>query len=131
MLLGELEKMVLNYFWTVAEADVKQVHGHFSRQRPGSLNTIQSTLDRLFKKELLTREKRGHAFVYSAACSRQAFIGRLVHSATRDFISPGQDNLVAAFVSLSSQLDDEQLNELEETIRRYEERNGLGKPRHD
>jgi len=57
MILGDLEKRVLQYLWEVAEADAKQVHGALTQSQGGSLNTIQSTLDRLFKKKLLTRQK--------------------------------------------------------------------------
>lgn len=120
MHLGELEKLVLNYFWTVPSADAKQVHQHFAEQRGGSLNTIQSTLDRLFKKGLLGREKVAHAFLYSAASTRSAFIGQLVRSVSKDFVSTDEDNLLAAFVSLSAKLDDQQLSDLEATIRQYE-----------
>ncbi len=122
MLLGELEKLILNYFWSVPQADAKQTHSYFSAQRGGSLNTIQSTLDRLYKKKLLHREKQGHAYIYSAACSRSEFIGRLVRSVTEDFIQPGKDDLLAAFVSLSSELDEKQFADLEATIRAYENR---------
>ena len=62
MNLGELEKLVLNYFWSVDIADAKEVHTYFERQRGGSLNTIQSTLDRLYKKGLLKRKKESHAY---------------------------------------------------------------------
>ncbi|MFT6307321.1 MAG: putative transcriptional regulator [Pseudohongiellaceae bacterium] len=120
MILGELEKLVLNYFWTVSGADAKQVHEYFVEQRGGSLNTIQTTLDRLFKKGLLNRQKIGHAFHYSAANSRKAFIGQLILSVTQDFVSSDEDNLLAAFVSVSSDLDDQQLGELEATILEYE-----------
>lgn len=122
MQLGDLEKLVLNYFWSVPQANAKQVHAHFSEQRGGSLNTIQSTLDRLYKKDLLKREKRGHAFIYSAASSRNAFIGKLVQSVTQDFIQPGEDDLLAAFVSRAAELDESQLSKLEEAIREYERR---------
>ncbi len=120
MNLGELEKLVLNHFWTISSADAKEVHEYFSEQRNGSLNTIQSTLDRLFRKGLLNRKKVGHAFQYSAANSRNVFIGQLVKSVTQDFLGPDEDNLLAAFVGLSSELNDQQLNELEATIREYE-----------
>lgn len=120
MQLGDLEKLLLNYFWSEQEADAKQVHSHFSEQRGGSLNTIQSTLDRLYKKKLLNRHKRGHAFVYSAACTRNQFISTLIYSVTEDFVQPGQENLLAAFVSRAAMLDEVQLAELEDTIREYE-----------
>jgi len=120
MRLGELEKLVLNYFWSVTYSDAKQVHTHFSKKRGGTLNTIQSTLDRLYKKGLLRREKHGHAYVYSAGCTRSEFIGKLVRSVTEDFVQPGEDDLLAAFVSLTTDLDEPQLSKLEATIREYE-----------
>lgn len=57
MQLGKLEKIVLQYLWNKKEADAKQVHSVLGVPRGNSLNTIQSTLDRLFKKELLSRSK--------------------------------------------------------------------------
>ena len=119
MRLGELEKLVLNYFWGVERADAKQVYAHFEQQRGGTLNTIQSTLDRLFKKGLLLRKKESHAYQYSAAASRKAFIGQLIRDVTRDFTGDNEDSLLAAFVSLSTELDEAQLEKLDKSIQAY------------
>ena len=114
MLLGELEKQVLQYLWDTDQADAKQVHAHFKKRRGGSLNTIQSTLDRLFKKGLLLREKHGHAFQYMAAIERQAFIGQLIMDVTSDFSTDDKNPLLAAFTSMSSAFNEDQLDELEQ-----------------
>lgn len=119
MKLGELEKLVLNYFWHNQDADVKTVFKFFARSRGGSLNTIQSTLDRLFKKGLLVRTKQSHAFVYNAAMDQQQFIGQLITQVTQDFTNDHQDSLATAFVSLSTQFDDQQLDKLEQQIRAH------------
>jgi predicted transcriptional regulator len=116
MLLGELEKQVLQYLWDTDQADAKQVHTHFKKRRGGSLNTIQSTLDRLFKKGLLRREKQGHAFQYMAAVERQAFIGQLIKDITSDFRAADENPLLAAFTSISSEFNEDQLEELERLI---------------
>ncbi|MET1255519.1 BlaI/MecI/CopY family transcriptional regulator [Aliikangiella maris] len=60
MRLGELEKLLLNYFWDNHQADAKAVHAYFEKQRGGTLNIIQSTLDRLYRKGLLKRQKVTH-----------------------------------------------------------------------
>lgn len=125
MRLGELEKAVLHYFWEYSEADVKQVHAYFSAIRPGSLNTIQSTLDRLYKKGLLKREKRSHAYVYRKALEKEIFVGRLVVDVAQDFLDPSENILQAAFASLSSDLTDEDFDELEALIEAH--RNPVGK----
>ena len=122
MKLGELEKQLLKYFWQFSNGDVKKVYQYFSPRRGGSLNTIQSTLDRLFKKGLLHRDKVGHAFVYRAALAQHEFIGQLIKDVTADFIDEQQDGLAAAFVSLSTQFDDQQLVELEQMIKQHRQR---------
>ena len=116
MLLGELEKQVLQYLWETDQADAKQVHAYFKKSRGGSLNTIQSTLDRLFRKGLLRREKQGHAFQYTAAVARQVFIGQLIKDITTDFSAADENPLLAAFTSMSSEFNEVQLEELERLI---------------
>ena len=116
MILGELEKRVLQYLWKATDADAKQVHAVLTMRQGGMLNTIQSTLDRLFKKDLLTRKKRGHAYYYRAKVGREELIAQLIQNVTSDFISEGEDHLIAAFSSFSAGLDDDRLSQLEKLI---------------
>lgn len=118
MQLGELEKLVLTYLWEHGPADAKQVHEHFKKTRGGSLNTIQSTLDRLHKKTILAREKQGHAYHYRTAMEKTAFLGELIRSVTQDF-SPDHNHVLAAFVSLSADLDEAHLDRLEALIKDF------------
>ena len=88
VILGELEKQVLNYLWDNDEANAKQVHTAFNAERPGSLNTIQSTLERLYKKKLLSRRKSSHAYIYRPRVKREALMARLIRDA--DLTPPAQ-----------------------------------------
>ena len=128
MRLGELEKQVLNYFWQVDEADAKTVYEHFEPIRGGSLNTIQSTLDRLYKKHLLLRNKSGHAFRYQAAADRKAFIGQLIRQVTEDFTGDDHESLLSAFVSLTAELDESHLDRLEQEIVALREQTAVKEP---
>jgi len=119
MNLGELEKQVLKYFWEIDVADAKQVFAYFKQSRGGTLNTIQSTLDRLFKKGLLIRNKEGHAFQYRSAKPRKAFISELIKDVTHDFTLGDEDSILSTFVSLSTELNEEQLDRLEKLIQDY------------
>ena len=116
MQLGELEKQVLHYLWQHESADAKQVHQAFEKERGGSLNTIQSTLDRLYKKQLLSRFKQGQAFQYQAKVERHALIGQLIKNVTNDFVADDESSLVAAFSSMSSKFNESQLDKLEALI---------------
>lgn len=119
MVLGELEKQVLNRLWSVGAADAKQIHAALGEKRGCSLNTIQSTLDRLYKKQLLARQKQGHAFLYQARVDREELVARLIRDITSDFVSQSNDSLMAAFVSLSADLGDNELDRLEIMIREH------------
>lgn len=115
MQLGELEKQVLQHLWTESEADAKQVHAVLGLSRDSSLNTIQSTLERLFKG-LLSRTKQGHAYFYRAKVDREALIAKLITNVTSDFVEEGEHSLIAAFSSVSANLNDAQLDILEHLI---------------
>lgn len=127
MQIGELEKLVLQYLWKHDCADVKAVFTHFEKIRGGSLNTYQSTLDRLYKKELLSRHKVGNAFQYYPKVERQDLIGQLIQSVTSDFISDEENSLIAAFSSMSKDCNEEQLNRLEALIGVQREKLSQGK----
>jgi predicted transcriptional regulator len=118
MLLGELEQQVLQYLWTVKGANAKQVHCVITKLRGGSHNTTQSTLERLFKKGLLAREKQGHAYVYRTQVEREDLIATLIRSVTGNFVEEGESSMVAAFSCVSAELDEAQLDELEQLIER-------------
>lgn len=116
MQIGELEKLVLQYLWQHKSADVKQVYTYFNKIRGGSLNTYQSTLDRLYKKELLSRHKVINAYQYQAKVGKCDLIGQLIRSVTNDFIADDDSSLVAAFSSMSKDFSEEQLTKLEVLI---------------
>jgi len=116
--LGDLEIAVLEEIWRCGAADAKTVHARVGRAREISLNTVQSTLERLFRKALLQREKISHAYEYSAAVSRQELIGQLVESTVRRVAGAQPDAVLSAFVDLAARADEAQLSRLERLIAR-------------
>lgn len=116
MHLGELEKMLLNYLWQERLADAKAVYEHFEPNRGGSLNTIKSTLDRLYKKGLLSRTKSGHSFSYSPAIERKTLLNSLFTGIANELANNDSDAVLEAFVDISTQLDEKSLQRLEHLI---------------
>lgn len=114
--LGDLEFAVLEDIWSFGASDAKSVHARIGRSRSITLNTIQSTLERLFRKALLQREKISHAYQYSAKLSREELISKLVESAVLRVAGSKPDALLAAFVDLAARADDDQLERLEKMI---------------
>jgi len=116
--LGDLEIAVLEDIWRFGASDAKTVYARVGRSRSITLNTVQSTLERLFRKRILQREKISHAYEYSAKLSRSELIHKMVESTVRRVAGPQPDALLSAFADLAARADDDQLKRLEEMIAR-------------
>jgi predicted transcriptional regulator len=81
-----------------------------------SLNTVQSTLERLFRKGLLTREKVSHAFVYTPALERRALMVRLIGDLVETLSDGRPEPMLGAFVDLAAQVDSKNLARLEQLL---------------
>ena len=115
--LGSLERDVMTVVWDGGETNVKDVTGKLSS--PVAYTTVMTTMDRLFKKRLLTRRKVGRAFVYRAAATRneieEAVVTELVQSL---FNRPGNGPLplLSSLVDAVSDKDRALLDDLERLI---------------
>lgn len=115
-LLGELETAVMNHLWSGGEGDAKAVHSALGKRRGITLNTIQSTLKRLFEKDLLERDKISHAHVYRARVSREEFHRGLLGELVEDLMQRHADSLVSAFVDITERAGPEHLARLEALV---------------
>jgi len=127
--LGQLELAVLNYLWAHETCCVKSLHAAIGIQRGISLNTVQSTLERLFKKKLLSRIKVSHAYQYKAAVDRTQLLTRRLDDITSEIageIADGQTNFVlAAFIEFTARLDDTSLERLEQLITQHKNKDNV------
>ena len=122
--LGALEMAVLDRLWSVGPADVAAMHAAIGVPRGLASNTIQSTLERLFRKGLADRRKIGRAFEYSARITRSEWLMRALGGVLD--ATPGADGetLHAAFVDLVERAGDSSLAALEERIRQRRRERG-------
>lgn len=114
--LGDLELAVLEDVWDAGAVEAKSVHGRVGVERGISLNTVQSTLERLHRKGLLRRAKVSHAYQYEAGLERQELLGRLIESTAGRVRALGTDALMSAFVDVASRAGDAQLRQLEALV---------------
>lgn len=122
--LGELELAVLDHLWTTEDADVHETHAAVGKRRGISTNTVGSALERLYKKELLSREKVSHAYRYRAVLDRETFRARKVLDAAGGMRALSKSGLLAAFVDLVADSDERALVELERLVRVKREDSG-------
>jgi predicted transcriptional regulator len=73
--LGPLETKVLDVLWGSGRAvTVRHVLAAFPQL---AYTTLMTTLDRLYRKGVLIRRRRGRAFVYEPRCSREQMLNEL------------------------------------------------------
>lgn len=116
--LGELELRVMASVWRLPGIEAKQVQERLAQRQHSSLSTIQSTLERLVRKGLLDRHKRGHAFVYTACVSRAELLGRLLKDVIGLLHDGNPDTILSSFVNAASRIDTTALDQLEQMIQR-------------
>lgn len=111
--LGKLEREVLEETWRRGEVSVGEVHQSFGERF--AYTTLMTTLDRLFKKHILSRRKEGRAFLYSPRISREEFerhVAEDIIDGLLDGDTGGAEPLLACIVDTVSERDRELLDTL-------------------
>lgn len=117
MALGPLENEVMEIAWTRAESSVSDVIARLGR--PLAYTTVMTTLDRLFRKGLLTRRKVDRAFLYAAAMSKPEWQQKLAGEFVSEYLA-GPENmggmLISCLIDAAGQHDPALLDELTRKI---------------
>jgi predicted transcriptional regulator len=117
---GPLEWRVLEALWTrEAAASVRDLEGEFPEL---AYTTLMTTLDRLYRKGVLERQRSGRAFHYSPRLTRTELDQRRAVSALDSLLAPGTDPadvrpVLSHLVESVGARDRELLGELERLVR--------------
>jgi predicted transcriptional regulator len=116
--LGPLEQRLLREIWARGNATVREL------LREGHLNiaytTVMTTLDRLYKKRLLSREADGRAFRYAPSVTPQEMQRAAAGQAIRQLLESGAASSLplSYLVEAVSEHDVQLLDELQELVER-------------
>jgi predicted transcriptional regulator len=116
--LGPLEADVMDVLWNRAECNVRDVIQVLGR--PLAYTTVMTTLDRLYKKGLLSRRKIERAFIYAPRLTRQEWEQKLAGDFLAAFLAgpqPSGDALISFLVDAVGTRDEALLDELERKIK--------------
>ncbi|HEY1808786.1 MAG TPA: BlaI/MecI/CopY family transcriptional regulator [Acidobacteriaceae bacterium] len=116
--LGRREREVLAVLRELGSATVQQVVEHLDASL--AYTTVMTTLDRLFRKGLLEREKVNRAFLYSPSLSARDLEEQRAAHLIRRFFSESDsqpDVLVSCLVDAVHDYNTDLLDQLESSIR--------------
>jgi predicted transcriptional regulator len=116
--LGKLERQVLEETWQRTEVSVRDIYLAFEEKI--AYTTLMTTLDRLYKKQILERRKDGRAFLYAAAVSREEFEHGIREDVIDGLLGRGADRVepvLACIVDTISERDRELLDELDRLVK--------------
>lgn len=79
---GDLEAVIMDRVWAHdAPVTVRDLFDELQRERPIAYTTVMSTMDNLYRKGWLARERDGKAYRYTAVASREEYSARLMREA--------------------------------------------------
>src|SRR5262249_36221242 len=118
--LGALEQDVMNIVWSAGEVSVREACARLGTTI--AYTTVMTTLDRLFKKRLLSRRKVGQAFVYRAVATRDEIEGAIAAELVDDLLRRHANEPLPVLSSLVDAVSDRDLSLLDELERLVREK---------
>jgi predicted transcriptional regulator len=124
--LGPLEERLLEALWERGNATVRDL---IEAACPDlAYTTVMTTLDRLFKKNLLSRQAEGRAFRYTPRFTREELHREVACEAFRQLLdaSPASSLPLSYLVEILTERDAQLLDDLRQVVdaKRRELRNG-------
>jgi len=110
---GPLEMRLLELLWARATAaTVREVQRACSGL---AYTTVMTTLDRLYRKRLLLRERAGRAFVYAPRCTRDELLSEMMSGHVSDLLGASKHSgvILSTLVRAVRETDAALLDELD------------------
>jgi BlaI family transcriptional regulator, penicillinase repressor len=116
---GELQTQVMAVVWRLGSGTVEQVRAGLPPRYRGAYNTIQTVLNRLSERGLLSRHRAGNAFEYRPRLSEADYLSR---SISQTLAAASMDARQAALAQLIGGLDKDALEDLQRLAREMSEK---------
>lgn len=121
--LGDLERAVIEHLWAVngdgSGVTVREVHDAVGVDRGLAYTTLMTVLDRMSKKGLVSRERDGRAWRYTAASSREELTSETMHHTLGELAGDERRGALLHFLGSSSP---EEVDELRAALAELENR---------
>jgi predicted transcriptional regulator len=111
---GELQAQLMAALWRLGAGTVEQVRAELPPLYRGAYTTVQTVLNRLAERGLLSRRKVGNAFEYRPKVSEADYLAR---SIARTLAGASSGARQAALARLIADLDKRELSEVQQLAR--------------
>jgi predicted transcriptional regulator len=111
---GDLQTQIMSVVWRLGGGTVEQVRAALPPRYRGAYNTIQTVLNRLAERGLLSRHKAGNAIEYRPTLSEADYLSR---SISQTLSAASMDARQAALAQLLGRLDEDELKDLQRLAR--------------
>ena len=118
LILGPLETQVMEVLWANGECRVREVIKKLNRKI--AYTTVVSTLDRLFKKNLVSRQMRDRVYLYTPRVSRQEWTNKVARDVVAKLLAgprSSREVLIACLLEAVVQQEGLLLREIKEDLR--------------
>jgi predicted transcriptional regulator len=128
--LGPLEERMLDALWQRGNATVRDLVDGACHDL--AYTTVMTTLDRLFKKNLLSRQAEGRAFRYAPRFTREELHRQVAGEAFRQLMdaSPAASLPLSYLVEILTEHDAKLLDDLRQVVEAKRRQMIAGEPRH-
>jgi predicted transcriptional regulator len=120
---GDLQAEVMAAVWKLGEAKVEDVRGQRPARSRLAYTTVQTVMNRLAERGLLTRERNGNAFVYRPRYQEGAYVAARIGER---LAAASPNARKQALVSLIEDLEPGELDEVARMASRIKRRRGKG-----
>ncbi|MGH7781216.1 MAG: BlaI/MecI/CopY family transcriptional regulator [Candidatus Binataceae bacterium] len=122
---GDLEYAVLAKLWELGSASARNIHTQVGEPQGLVYTTTAKVLDRLHTKRLVSRERKGMAFIYRPRVARVVIDAARARAFLTRLLGPAPRSAVATLVDAVESLDPKLLDDLAEAVAtRKRSRNG-------
>jgi predicted transcriptional regulator len=117
-LLGPLEQDVMDVVWRLGEATVRDVHDELAASRAIAYTTVMTTMSRLARKGMLSRDTADLAYRYRAAVSRDHYARGAVGDVLSWLFERYPEPAAAYLADVVEEVDDVTIDELRRAVER-------------
>jgi predicted transcriptional regulator len=107
---GELQAQLMSAIWRLKAGTVEQVRAELPPRYQGAYTTVQTVLNRLADRGLLSRHKVGNAIEYRPRISEADYLSRTI---ARTLAGASSDARQAALARLIADLDQSELSDVQ------------------